>query len=352
MKNILKKLAILSIIALGFSGCNQNNKEVKNEEQSQSVADSTTENSKGTLYFIPIVDTGAYWSPMRKGAEETAKKLGYDLVVKTSPSNEAQKNEKHIGFINEAIENESKGIAIAPMESNIFLNPIKEAMNKDIPVITFDADLDDASSRTSYVGTDNYEAGKSLGINGAKKIKENSITEGSISIVTVDVAQPTMIKRMEGVKDGFEEELGKDAKNFKWLEPIMDKDQAAESKRQVESQITSNEDLSIIFSLGSEGPDVGVMEALSSQDKAGKILHLGFDWTPTWLKGIEDGRITAIVDQDAYTIGCEVIENLVKAVEGEEIQSEIPIEVNFVEASDLEEYGKNKEEQMADTVTE
>lgn len=33
------------------------------------------EDAKKTLYFIPIVDIGAYWNPMRLGAEETAKSL-------------------------------------------------------------------------------------------------------------------------------------------------------------------------------------------------------------------------------------------------------------------------------------
>lgn len=355
MKNILKKIATLSLMTLALVGCGQNDSEkadVSSQTNGSQEVTQTNGESNGTLYFIPIVDTGAYWSPMRKGAEDTAKELGYNLVVKTSPSNEAQKNEKHIGFINEAVANEASGIAIAPMEANMFLNPIKDAMSNDIPVITFDADLEEEDARTSYVGTDNFEAGKKLGAEGAKKMKEDGIDKGSLSIVTVDVAQPTMIQRMEGLKEGFEEEMGEDSKNFKWLEPIMDKDQAAESKRQVESQITGNDDLVTIFSLGSEGPDVGVMEALASQNKAGEILHFGFDWTPTWLKGIDDGRITAIVDQDAYTIGCEVIKNLVKSVEGEEIEKVIPIDVNYVKASELEEYGEKKEAQMSENTTE
>ncbi|MGC6770036.1 hypothetical protein ACYSNR_07375 [Enterococcus sp. LJL128] len=51
-----------------------------------------------------------------------------------------------------------------------------------------------------------------------------------------------------------------------------------------------------VFSLGSEGPDVGVMSVIESQGKSGKILHYGFDYTDTWLKGVDNGRITAIVD--------------------------------------------------------
>ena len=356
MKNMFKKLSMGLLAAMLLTACGGNDQEAKNETDTSNkeVAQETQteDGEKGTLYFIPIVDTGAYWSPMRKGAEETAEKLGYNLVVKTSPPTEAQKNEKHIGFLNEALTNGAKGVAIAPMEANIFLNPIKQAMDSGTPVITFDADLENPEDRTAYVGTDNVEAGKRLGMEAAKEMKEKGIKDGSIAIVNVDNAQPTMILRMKGVKEGFEEEMGSDAANYKWLEPIMDKDQAAESKRQLESAIVANSDLRLVFSLGSEGPDVGVMEALSSQNKAGEILHFGFDWTPTWLQGINDGRINAIVDQDAYTIGVKVIENLVKAIEGEEIDKTIPIDVNYVKADELEAYGQEKDKQMADTVTE
>ncbi|GHU38516.1 D-ribose ABC transporter substrate-binding protein [Bacilli bacterium] len=314
--------------------------------------DTASKDGKKTLYFIPIVDTGAYWSPMKRGAEETAEKLGYHLVVKTSPPSEADKNQKHIGFIKEAIANKAAGIAISPIEANMFKNPIKEAMDAKIPVITFDADLKDKADRTAYVGTNNELAGADLGKQAAEKMKADGITKGSIAIVCVDRAQPTMIAREKGLKAGFEEVMGADAKNFKFLETIQDNDQAAKSKEQLEGQITANKDLVTVFSLGSEGPDVGVMEGLKSQGKAGKVLHFGFDYTPTWEKGIKEGLITGIVDQDAYNIGVQVITNLDKTVKGEKIDPTIPIDVKYVEAKDIVAYGKEKEKQMTTETTD
>ena len=295
-----------------------------------------------TLYFVPIVDTGAYWNPMKKGAEDAAEELGYTLVTKTSPSAEPSKKEKHIGFIKEATAKDVAGIAVAPIEKKSFADPIKAAMDKEIPVITFDADLENEADRTAYVGTDNVSAGKELGKQAAEEMKEKGITSGSIAIVCVDVAQPTMIDREAGIKAGFEEVYGADASNFKFLATIQDNDQPSESKKQLEGYISANKDLVTVFSLGSEGPDVGVMSAIESQGKSGEILHYGFDYTDTWLQGIEDGRITAIVDQDAYQIGYQVIENLVKAIDGEEIDKTIPIDVKYVKATELKAYGEEK----------
>lgn len=310
---------------------------------------SNADNEK-TLYFVPIVDTGAYWNPMKKGAEDAAKKYGYTLVTKTSPSAEPSKKEKHIGFIKEATAKGVAGIAVAPIEKKAFVDPIKAAMDKDIPVITFDADLENEADRTAYVGTDNVSAGKELGKQAAEEMKAKGITSGSIAIVCVDVAQPTMIDREKGLKEGFEEVYGADAENFKYLATIQDNDQPSESKKQLEGYISANKDLVTVFSLGSEGPDVGVMSAIESQGKSGEILHYGFDYTDTWLKGVEDGRITAIVDQDAYQIGYQVIENLVKVIDGEKIDPTIPIDVKYVLAADLKAYGEEKSKVKTDSV--
>lgn len=308
--------------------------------------DTAASNAKKTLYFIPIVDTGAYWSPMKKAAQDRAKELGYELVFKTSPSNEPQKNEKHLGFVDEGIQNEAAGIAVAPIDPDMFDKKIKEVKESGIPVVTFDADVKTKENRTAYVGTDNKLAGEELGKQGALYLKSKGISKGKIALVAVNLTQTTMTYRQEGIKKGFEETMGADAKNFVWLEPIQDNDQAAESKKQLEAQITANPDMVAVFSLGSEGPDTGVMEAIKSQNKAGKIYHFGFDYTPTWENGVKSGLITGIVDQDSYAIGRTVIDVLDKKIKGENVDENYPVAVKWVPADQIIEYGKEKQKQF------
>lgn len=121
-----------------------------------------------------------------------------------------------------------------------------------------------------------------------------------------------MVDRMKGIKEGFNIVMGTNSNKFIWLEGIQDNDQAAESKRQLEGQIVANPDMVAIFSLGSEGPDTGVMEAIRTQNVANKVFHFGFDYTPTWETGIEDKLIVGIVDQDSATIGKQLFKFLIK----------------------------------------
>lgn len=334
-RKIIAALSTVCIVA-SLAGCGK-------AAQTQGTASSS---GKKTIYFIPIVDTGAYWSPMKKAAQDEAAALGYDLVVKTSPPNETQKNEKHIGFLDEAVKSKAAGIAIAPMDPDMFDKKVKEASDAGIPVVTFDADVNTKQNRISYIGTDNKLAGEQLGENGAKILKDKGITKGKIALAAVNLTQTTMTYRQDGIKAGFEKVMGDDAKNFQWLEPIQDNDQSAESKRQLEGQITSNPDMVAVFSLGSEGPDTGVMEAIKSQGKAGSIYHFGFDYTPTWENGVSTNLISGIVDQDSYNIGKTIIDTLDKKIKGQSVDDNYPIPVQWVTADKIVDYGKEKQKQF------
>lgn len=336
MKKKIIALLSAAIMVTGLVGCGAGN------------GGEGSSKDKKVLYFIPIVDTGAYWSPMKNAAQLEAAALGYELVIKTTPPSEAQKNERHIGFVDEAIRKNVAGIAIAPMDPDMFDNKVKEAKDAGIPVVTFDADVNTAENRIAYVGTDNKLAGEQLGEEGAKELKEKGIKSGKIALAAVNLTQTTMTYRQEGVKKGFEKVMGEDAKNFEWLEPVQDNDQSSVSKQQIEGQIVANPDMVAIFSLGSEGPDTGVMEAIKSQGKGGKIYHFGFDYTTTWENGIENQLITGIVDQDSYEIGKTIIDVLDKQIKGETVENNYPVKVKWIKANEIINYGVEKQKQFTE----
>lgn len=118
------------------------------------------------------MDVGSYWQPMQKAAIEEAEKLGYEIVIRTSAPNDAQKNEKHLGFIQEAIDEEAAGIAVAAIDPDMFDRKIREAFREDIPVVTFDGDIKTKENRLAYIGTDNYQAGIKLGKKEQKSLKK------------------------------------------------------------------------------------------------------------------------------------------------------------------------------------
>jgi len=310
------------------------------------ACDNSSNGDGNTLYFIPINDTGAYWSVMLAGAQAEAYELGFNLVHRTSPRDHPQRNEQQVGFVREAMAENAVAMAIAPIDPDMLDRVVQEAAESGIPVVTFDSDVTTTANRISYVGTDNLIAGQVLGRQAAEHLLADGVTEGSLQVVLTFLSQTTMILRQEGIQQGFDEVMGEHASNFTWLEPIADEGQSAVSMPQLESRIVANTDLVAVFSLGAEGPTTGAMEALRSQGKGGIIPHFGFDYTDTWLTGVSDGLVTGIVNQDAFEIGRQVVRTMVAIVEGREVADNYPVPVTWVEAAEIEEHGRLIQERM------
>lgn len=85
------------------------------------------------------------------------------------------------------------------------------------------------------------------------------------------------------------------------------------------------------------------MEAIRSQKREGILYHYGFDYSPTLAAGVDEGLITGIVDQNSKAIGSLLVDKLSDAVNGQEINKEYPVDVTWIKAEDLKEYGKNQE---------
>lgn len=325
--NMKKILSFMMVAVLLLAGCGGT---------TDTESTDTGGDSKGKIYFIPIVDTGSYWGGIIEGAQEKADELGYELVIRTSPSNDPDKNNKHIGFLDEAMNDpETVAVAFSANDAEAFDRKIGEVHDAGIPVVLFDADTTTPANRDAYVGTDNYKAGVTLGEAGANYLKDQGVTEGSIATVAVNMTQSTMIDRKDGVQEGFKNVYGEDAANFTFLEPITDDDQSAKSKEKLEAQMISNEDMVAVFSLGSEGPDNGVMEALRASGKEEDIAHFGFDYTPSWANGVNDGLIEGIVDQDSHEIGAKTVEVAASLAEGNEADEMYPIDVVWYDSEGL-----------------
>lgn len=322
MKKLLSIVFLAVIILTGCSG--------------GADAKADTSDSKGKIYFIPIVDTGSYWGGIIEGAQAKADELGYEMVMRTSPSNDPDKNNKHIGFLDEAMNDpDTVAVAFSANDAEAFDRKLGEVKAAGIPVVLFDADTTTKENRNAYVGTDNYKAGVTLGEAGANYLKEKGITEGSISTVAVNMTQTTMIDRKDGVQEGFANVFGADASKFTFLEPITDDDQSAKSKEKLEAQMIGSDDMVAVFSLGSEGPDNGVMEALRSTGNQDKVSHFGFDYTPSWANGLEDGLIRGIVDQNSNEIGAKTVEVGINIANGEDFDDNYPIDVVWYDEAGL-----------------
>ena len=107
------------------------------------------------LALVPKLVGVPFFADVEAGCKEEAKRIGVECLF-TGPTQVDEAEQVRV--IRDLITRGVSGIGISPNNPESVASVIVAAQNKGIPVITFDSDAP-KSKRTSFVGTDNVEAG-------------------------------------------------------------------------------------------------------------------------------------------------------------------------------------------------
>jgi ribose transport system substrate-binding protein len=213
---------------------------------------------------------------------------------------------------------------IAPKDQVTVLNRTAERTR----LITFDSDAA-ASKRLLYVGTINYEAGKTLGERIVKLLPKG----GKMAVFVGFFSADNAAQRLKGVTDAVTPH------GIEIVERREDQTDRAKARSNVEDILNARPDVSLVCGLWSyNGPAIAA--ALEGTGKKGKILAAVFDEEDGSLKGIKDGTISATVVQHPYEMGYRSARWMHRlATDFEQAKADIPpdgIENTGVEVIDQE----------------
>ena len=156
-----KVLAVLlgGCMVVGMlAGCGSNGGDTKTTD-----GDTKTEgsgDSKG-YHFEVVVKSfqSSYWQAAVQGINQACDELG--VTANTTGPNAESDIADQVNMLNNAINKNPDGIALAACDQNSVLGPLKTALEKKIPVVCFDSGVPDAPEGSVYatVVTDNEQAG-------------------------------------------------------------------------------------------------------------------------------------------------------------------------------------------------
>jgi ribose transport system substrate-binding protein len=109
-----------------------------------------------TYYFVSFVSGVEYWFPVYEMFKQAGQQLGVKTVYTGTPEYDVN---KQIAVFDQILAKNPKGIFIAPMNSDPFIEPIARAHEMGVPVVTFAADSPN-SKRVSYITSDNVREGE------------------------------------------------------------------------------------------------------------------------------------------------------------------------------------------------
>jgi ribose transport system substrate-binding protein len=242
----------------------------------------------GERYVFVATNIGLpYWHEAQAGFLDAAKSLGVraELVGPTAYAPNAE-----LVMFRQIVDEQPSGICLSAARPEIFQPDIDKAIAQGIPVICVDADVPN-SKRISYIGTDNFKAGKES----LKQMSTLLHDSGSIAVITIP-GQRNLDDRLAGVADAL--------KNFpaiKLTKILDDKGDAPTASQLVTDMIQKKEKVDGIVCLEASGGS-GAVAALQSSNREGKLPVVAFDDDPQTLDAIERGAIAATVTQKPYVM--------------------------------------------------
>ncbi|MGB9618303.1 MAG: substrate-binding domain-containing protein [Desulfomonilaceae bacterium] len=96
-----------------------------------------------------------------------------------------------------------------------------------------------------------------------------------------------------------------------------------------EDLLTRHKELDGIFACN-ESTSVGVLRALESQGRADSVKMIGFDAADALIRGLESGRIAALVVQNPFAMGYKGVSCVAAAIKGEPVEKRVDTGVQLV----------------------
>lgn len=314
----MKKLLInnllfitLSIALLSCGGGNSNSEQNTNNQEIQ-------------IAVIPKGTTHAFWKSVQLGAEKAGQDLGVKVLWQ-GPQKEDDR-QMQIQVVQNFISRGVSAIVLAPLDSRSLVPPVQTAIKKNIPVVIFDSGLD-VQDYNSFVATDNKEGGRLC----AKRMAEVMNGKGKIILLRYAEGSASTTEREAGFLEGIKE--------FAPDIEILSDNQYAGATREEAFQTSQNllnrfKEVDGIFA-PNESSTFGMLRALETSGKAGKVKFIGFDATKELVDAMQAGKIHGLSVQNPYKMGYEGVKTALAVLKKEKVEKRIDTGVMMITPENL-----------------
>ena len=322
----------------------------KADDTKKADGDTKTEgsgDSKG-YHFEVVVKSfqSSYWQAAVQGINQACDELG--VTANTTGPNAESDIADQVNMLNNAINKDPDGIALAACDQNSVIDSLKSALEKKIPVVCFDSGVPDAPEGSVYatVVTDNEQAGGIAAEHIYPAIKDR-LGKGQVRVgeVNQDATSANISERGMGFINKFIELAKADGYtvavvgNDFYVNQVKDNgDQASAdvilevavpAQTTVElcateaSNIMNKDDTIAMFGSNQVSAE-GVLTANQNLNKLGtdegKIVGAGFDAGAVLKAAVKDGTMLGAVTQSPLMQGKISIETLAKICDGESVE--------------------------------
>jgi simple sugar transport system substrate-binding protein len=250
---------------------------------------------KWQFWFVNHVTTNPFFTPTQYGLADAAALLG--LPTPKWGGSETSTVSQMTNYLNTAVSAKADGIAVAVIDQNAFKSPVENAMNKGIPVLSYNADgtfvkgqAVIGTNRLAYVGQALYISGQQLGNQIAAAIPGG----GDVVIFIATPGSGNIQPRYDGAAAVLK------AKGGFTIHEVATGATTGVEQPAIKAYLLGHKDIKGAFAV-----DGGSTEFLGTQLKQAGISvpSGGFDTQGTSLPNIKQGLMDFTIYQDPYLQG-------------------------------------------------
>ena len=294
---ISKSIALAVLLAMVVVSCSKEDTGTSSSAAKATTSPAASETSTAHIFKasdpnalkLAFVTNNAseFWKIASAGVHKYEKEANVQVDIKMPPNG---KTEEQNSTIENLVSQGYNGVAVSVIAPADQIQNINRAARKT-NIITFDSDSP-GSDRILYIGTNNFEAGRTLG----KEIVKLLPDGGKMAVFVGTLAADNAAQRLRGIEDAI-----KDHK----IEIVAKKEDAtdrAKARSNVEDVLNAYSDLNLVCGLWSyNGPAIAA--ALDASGKKGKVLAAVFDEEQGTLDGIKSGTIQCTCVQKPFMFG-------------------------------------------------
>jgi ribose transport system substrate-binding protein len=290
------------------------------------IGGATFAQDEPNIGLVTINLQALFFNQINDGAEQAASDLGASVQIVDGRNDPAQQVQAIEAFITQQVD----AIIVVAIDVEGILPAVQAARDAGIPVVAIDARIE-VPPANAFIGVDNYGAGVEAGEYTANFVREQMDGNARIGIVG---ALNSFIQNQR--RDGFIEAV-EEVDGIEIVGTVDGQNVQEIALTAAENLVTANPDLDIIYATG-EPALIGVIAAVEAQGATDRVRVIGWDLTAQAIRGIDQGFVQAVVQQDPYQEGYEAVRYSLALINDEEVPEEILIPVTIVTEENVDEF--------------
>ena len=254
------------------------------------------------IALVQVNQQALFFTQMNNGAQAAARSEGIVLTIFNSNNDPVAQNNAIETYIQQKVD----AILVDAIDVNGIKPAIREARKAGIPVVAIDAIIN--GDNDVQVGVDNRKVAENIGRFTASYVAGKL---GGCAQIGVLGALNSYVQnvRLDGFKAGLAGETKAKIVATVDGQNVQDRAQAAG-----ENLIAGNPNLQLIYATG-EPALIGAIAAVGAQEAGDRVKIVGWDLSAQAIKGLDDGSVIAVVQQDPEDEGRTAVEAALKLIQ-------------------------------------